>query len=69
MFSLWHGGDTLGKISEKCGLGVSPAWVRSMVGEPDRTNSASGASFQDNASSAMTEGAFFWAIVVLFLNI
>jgi putative transposase len=34
--------------SEKCGLGVSPAWVRSMVGFPDRTNSASGAPFQDS---------------------
>jgi putative transposase len=37
----------LARKSGKCGLGVSPAWVRSMVGEPDRTNSASGAPFQD----------------------
>jgi putative transposase len=36
--------------SEKCGLGVSPAWVRSMVGFPDRTNSASGAPFQDSSN-------------------
>jgi putative transposase len=39
--------------SEKCGLGVSPAWVRSMVGEPDRTNSASGAPFQDSCDGSI----------------
>ncbi len=44
--------------SEKCcwagnppnGLGVSPAWVRSLVGFPDRTNSASEAPFQDRGA-------------------
>jgi putative transposase len=38
------------KKSGKSGLGVSPAWVRSMVGGPDRTNSASGGLFQDKVT-------------------
>jgi hypothetical protein len=43
----WYTLD-LSPRSEKCGNRGFPAWVCSMVGEPDRTNSASEAPFQDS---------------------
>ena len=67
MVGTW-GGRAGGTGGEKCGLGVSPAWVRSMVGKPDRTNSASGAPFQDRLGDWEIRFCAVITILVVFYN-